>query len=128
MRFNNISLQSLSFTDNTPIEEPVTDPRLKYKRFSVWQNNENFQIPQNSEMDHSRDGILYSGSNPLKESKSAKSLPRKVIVKLTGSFFQSLLTIFSCIIYVISTYTSNPAGFMNNVEYVIAGLFGLDYL
>ena len=50
MRFNNISLQSFSFTDNTPIEEPVTDPRLKYKRFSVWQNNENFQIPQNSEI------------------------------------------------------------------------------
>src|SRR5574343_482192 len=52
----------------------------------------------------------------------------KMIAKLTGNFFQSLLSIFSCVVYVVSTYVKDQSELMSTIEYVVAGLFSVDYL
>ena len=35
---------------------------------------------------------------------AVKRFTSRMIMKLTGSFFQSILTIFACVVYVVDTY------------------------
>lgn len=62
------------------------------------------------------------------KNKAISSLTVKMIAKLTGNFFQSLLSIFSCVVYVVSTYVKDQSDLMSTIEYVVAGLFSVDYL
>lgn len=64
-----------------------------------------------------------------------KNFTIKIIVKITGTFIQSILSIFACIVYVVSTYypdaedLSSPTGIIFNwLEIIIAALFSVDYI
>lgn len=59
--------------------------------------------------------------------KTIGTVTIKMIASLTGNFFQSLLSIFSCIIYVLGTYETSSDSF-TEIEYAIAALFSVDYL
>jgi hypothetical protein len=63
-----------------------------------------------------------------KKAQVLSALTLSMIAKLTGNFFQSLLSIFSCVMYVASTYMNDNSVMMSTVEYVVAALFSVDYL
>lgn len=76
-------------------------------------------------------GILYSALKATKRSRYFNRLTSKILMKITSSLFQSLLSLFACIVYVINTYyedrDDNQDAF-EVLEIVIAFLFAVDYL
>ena len=67
-------------------------------------------------------------SKTKQQSTAYRSFPIKMIMKLSGSVFQSILTVFSCVIYVLGTYTNAGSSIMNTIEIIVAALFSVDYL
>ena len=63
------------------------------------------------------------------DSNSFRSFTMRMIIKLTGSFFQSFLTIFACVVYVVNTYYEDDEMLAFQIlEIVIAALFTVDYV
>lgn len=63
-------------------------------------------------------------------SSSVKSFTLRIIMKLTGSLFQSLLSLFACVVYVVNTYYEDDSETEDTFfifEVVIAVLFSFDY-
>lgn len=64
------------------------------------------------------------------QSNTVKSMTYVFILKLTSGLFQSLLSLFACLVYVASTYYSDSdsnSGVFSMLEIIIASLFGFDY-
>jgi energy-coupling factor transporter transmembrane protein EcfT len=69
----------------------------------------------------------------LKQLHNKKSnfnkLTRDIVMKLTNSMFQSAISLFSCILYVVSTYYGEENEEMFDLpEFTLAILFSLDYI
>jgi hypothetical protein len=64
------------------------------------------------------------------QNNTVKSMTYVFILKLTSGLFQSLLSLFACLVYVASTYYSDSdsnSGVFSMLEIIIASLFGFDY-
>lgn len=119
------SKESMSLSkDSEPHEIMLQLPRLRTKRFSIL--NKHPQT-ENREDHEERIGTALEGPKAPTTPKIALTVPGKMIIKLTGSLFQSALTLFSCVMYVISTYSNKGSTFMVTIEYAVAGLFATDY-
>lgn len=60
-----------------------------------------------------------------------KSFTKRLFMKLTGNIFQSLLSLFACVVYVVNTYYEDDTETENTffiLELIIAILFTLDYV
>ena len=64
-----------------------------------------------------------------------KNFTIMIIIKITGTFIQSFLSFFACVVYVIGTYypdsevkTTSTGQTFQWLEIAIAGLFSIDYL
>ncbi|CAG9323591.1 unnamed protein product [Blepharisma stoltei] len=73
-------------------------------------------------------GENLKNNNPVLKKKN-NSMPTIILLKLTGSIFQAILTVFACIVYVMSTYIGDEQTmFFNSLELAIAILFTIDYI
>lgn len=57
-----------------------------------------------------------------------KNIPMSVMLKISGSLFQTVLTVLSCIIYVTSSYYDEEDTLFNILDLLIAFLFTIDYM
>lgn len=98
----------------------IEDPKpINKRRESVWQNIDLNRITITTE--------VLDEAKLKSQQKTIGTVTIKMIATLTGNFFQSLLSIFSCIIYVLGTYETSSDSFAE-IEYAIAALFSVDYL
>lgn len=106
--------QSYSYS----IEDPKP-PQEQKRRGSVWQSGP---------LDKRNITIEVTDDNkPKVQQKTFSKFTINMIASLTGNFFQSILSIFSCIIYVVGTYETSSDSFAV-IEFVIAALFAVDYI
>lgn len=116
-------MNSQAYSEDNHPNLLIPDVRPKLRRVSLWQPSNVRVLSEDSESNHSVENQKLE-----KTSKIFTSLPAKMIMTLSGTFFQSILTIFSCIIYVVGTYENDTASYMAEIELVIAALFAFDYL
>jgi len=67
----------------------------------------------------------------MKRSRYFNRLTSKILMKISSTLFQSLLSLFACIVYVINTYYEDRDDShyaFEVLEIVIAILFSVDYL
>jgi hypothetical protein len=63
-------------------------------------------------------------------SNSVKDFTIRMVMRISGSFFQTVLSIFACIVYVVNTYYEDDESkddVFRILEIIIAALFGIDY-
>jgi hypothetical protein len=83
-------------------QDPPVALRAPIRRHSLWSRsqstlNQNRHVLLNTIEARNKIDLKLEPKN-----KILLTIPGKMIVKLTGTFFQSILTVFSCIIYVIT--------------------------
>lgn len=95
------------------------------------------QIGMQADKDSQESHLEELRRHHLSSTMMLKNFTTKLIIKITGTFVQSMLSIAACIIYLAETYFENEDGplysesanqYFRVLEIVIAALFTLDYI